>query len=161
MIKIFNRGNKKEKEMRTEEALVNMALADVSKAENVPQEVIQSIGQSAYMIMDPDVTDLLRDDEQLKHLQPAFSHVNRTTNIGKREIELQELQYDYIMLVHKVSMNEDNYESSGWAKLIALRIFADGILSDANHGWKGKLVTDQIKTLRTILERRQKKGWLR
>lgn len=155
MVKIFGRGKKDEKD---EEFGTDMALTEHSRQSPMSDEMIYSLGRSVYMIMDPEVTGILNADgnDQFNALIPAFSHLNRTTNIDKKQAELLTLDYEYLSLIHKLNMNEDEYENVGWAMLESLKIFAHGITSDAFHGWKGKLVTEQIKIIRTELEKKKK-----
>ena len=136
----------------------DQALTEQSRPSQMGDEMIYSLGRSVYMVLDPDVSDILKEEgnSQLAALIPAFSHLNRTTNIDKKQAELLTLDYEYLTLIHKLNMNEDEYENVGWAKLESLKIFAMGIISDAFHGWKGKLVTEQIKIIRTELEKKKK-----
>ena len=151
--------DRKKKPDRDEEYAQAAALTEQGRHETTPQEYLQSLGRSVYMVMDPDVSSIFNDEEkvQFQALLPAFSHLNRTTNIGKKEAELLELDYEYLTLIHKLNMNEDEYETTGWALLESLKIFAKGIISDAFHGWKGRLVTEQIKIIRTELEKKKKR----
>lgn len=158
MVKIFGRGKKKEEE--EEQYKREMALADQSR-QSMPmtEDYIASLGRSVYMVMDPEVTALLNNPRKsyLKTLIPAFSHLNRVSRIGKTEAEILELDYEFLMLIHKINMSEDEYESKGWAELEALKIYARHIIHDSFGGWKGNLVTEQIKTIRTELEKTKKK----
>lgn len=157
-MKIFGRGKKQEE--KDEQFSGDMALTEASRQPQMSDEMIYSLGRSVYMVMDPEVTGILNAEgkDQFNALVPAFSHLNRTTNIDKKQAELLTLNYEYLSLIHKLNMKEDDYENVGWALLESLKIFAGGIISDAFHGWKGKLVTEQIKIIRTELEKK-KKGW--
>lgn len=156
-MKIFGRGKKDDKE---EQFATDMALTEHSRP--MADEMINSLGRSVYMVMDPDVQAILNNPEktnpQLQALLPAFSHLNRTTKIGKTQAELLTLDYEYLSLIHKLNMNEDEYENVGWALLESLKIFASGIISDALDGFKARVITEQIKIIRTELQKQKKKG---
>lgn len=152
---------RKKKEDKDEEFMRDQALADTARGGSpLPEDYVYSLGRSVYMIMDPEVSEMLKDDgnPQLKSLIPAFSHLNRTTAIGEKEARLLLLQYEYIGLIHTLNMDEDEYENKGWALLEALEIFARNIVADARHGWKGRLVTEQIKIIKTEIEKKKKGG---
>jgi len=153
----FLRRGKKEEE-QDEQFGKEMAGIEHGHQPPMSDEMIYSLGRSVYMVMDPEVTAILNADgnKQFNALLPAFSHLNRTTNIDKKQAELLGLNYEYLSLIHKLNMKEDEYENVGWALLESLKIFASGIISDAFHGWKGKLVTEQIKIIRTELEKKKK-----
>lgn len=141
-----------------EEFTRDMAMSEAGQREQVDADYLYSLGRSIYMIHDPQLE--LKDDDQFNELYPAFSMLNRTTNIGNLDRELLLLDYEALLLINKINMNEDEYENKGWAKLEALKIFARYMVSDSFHGWKGRLVTEQIKIIRAELEKK-KKGWLR
>ena len=148
-MKIFNRG-KKEPD-KDEQFARDMTGIEESRPAVMPEEYINSLGRSVFMIMDPDVIALLTDEEK-----PAFSHLNRVTNIGQKEAGLQMLDYEFLSLVDKMNTNEDEYEDKGWKKSLSKRIFARGIINDAFKGFKAKIVTEQIKVIRTQVEKKKK-----
>jgi len=152
---VFGRGKKDEKD---EQFGADMALTEHGHQPQMSDEMIYSLGRSVYMVMDPEVTAILNDKDkpQFQALLPAFSHLNRTTRIGKKQAELLTLNYEYLSLIHKLNMPEDEYENVGWALLESLKIFASGIISDAYEGFKAKVVTEQIKIIRTELDKKKK-----
>lgn len=122
-------------------------------------EVRASLGRSVYMIHDPYVHAAFADDNNplLKTMLPAFSFLNRTTNIEKDEKELLTLQYKRLMILAKLTMKEDEYNTKWWLQQEAFQIYAMGILNDAEGGWKGRLVTEQIRKIITELRQPEKK----
>jgi len=146
---IFRRGKKEPDE--DEQLARDIIVSEESQPAVMTEEYINSLGRSVFMIMDPDVTRLLDDEEK-----PAFSHLNRVTNIGQKEADLQMLDYEFLSLVDKMNSNEDEYEDKGWKKSLSKRIFARSIINDAFNGWKGKIVTEQIKVIRTQIEKKKK-----
>lgn len=155
---------RKKKDDKTEEFKRDMTLTEQQRQTPMTEDYVYSLGRSVYMIMDPEVTAMLNptDDNgkpkpsQFRSLIPAFSHLNRLSNIDKQQKELLTLDYEFLILIHKLNMNEDQYESVGWAELESLKIFAQNMVSDSFHGWKGKLVTEQIKIIRAELEKKKK-----
>lgn len=147
-----------------------MALTEVNRPGSpapVDQGMLYSLGRSVYMIMDPEVTSIIdprdkngrRLPSQLRSLLPAFSHLNRVSKIGSREADLLELDYEYLMIIHKLNMNEEEFESKGWAELESLKIFARHMINDAFGGWKGNLITEHIKVIKTELKEEKKSRW--
>jgi len=154
---ILGRGKKK-KEEEEKHFKGEMALAEQQR-QGMPltEDYIASLGRSVYMVMDPEVTNILNENDQLKSLIPAFSHLNRVSRIGKGEAELLEFDYEYMFLLHTLTMNEDEYETKEAERIEALKLHSRFIIHDSFGGWKGNLVTEQIKTIRTELEKTKKK----
>lgn len=151
---VFGRKKKEDTEFQ-------MGIAHAEAARPTPgltEDYLRSLGRTAYMLMDSEVSGILNDDKNpnFKSLIPAFSHLNRTTNIGNKEAELLMLDYEYINIIHTLNMKEDLYENDGWATLESLKIFARNIIADAYKGWKGKILTEQIKVIRTELEKKKR-----
>jgi hypothetical protein len=121
------------------------------------EDYVNSLGRSVYMVMDPDVMQILHDDEQLKTLIPAASHLNRLTNKDRKATELDMLDYEFLLMIHKLNMNEDDYESAGWAKLQAFIPFFRNLVYDSVGGFKAHMVTEQIKIIKAEIEKQKKK----
>jgi hypothetical protein len=156
-------GKNKEKEKRDEEYLETQGLTETGRPSSstpLPQEYLASLGTSYYLLMDEDVHGMLKRNNELKGLLPAYSHLNRTTKITPKQAELLKLDYDFVILIHELNMDEDAYETTLWSTLEGLQIYGANMISDAIEGWRGKLVTEQIKVIRTVLERGQR-GLLR
>lgn len=135
------------------------SLSEISRENQSEQQradFLYSLGRSIYMIQDPILVNVLLEDDEFKAMYAAFSQLNRTTNIGNLDRELLLLDYEALLLINKLNMDEDKYENLGWAKMEALKIFARYMVSDSFHGWKGRLVTEQIKIIRTELEKKKK-----
>ena len=161
-------GKSKEKKEAEEEYRKVMALTEQGKPQGaMTEDYIASLGSRVYLIMDPTVTEFLNpldaDGKPLpssyREMYPAFSHLNRLSHIGKLQAEILELDYEYLMLIRKMNMDEDEYDSKGWLEIESLKIHATHIISDAFDGWKGKLFTEQSKTIRTEMVETKKKRW--
>jgi len=155
MVKIF--GRRKKEPDPDEQFQQNQAL---NQGNIMSEEVRASLGQSVYMVHDPYVHEAFRDkdNELLETMLPAFSFLNRTTNIDKAEKELLFWQYKRLMTLTRLTMKERDYNTKWWLQQEALQIYAMGILNDAEGGWKGKLVTEQIRKIITELRKPEKKG---
>ena len=147
---LFGR-KKKEEEKRDEEFQEGVALTEEGRQDTMSAEYMRGLGHSIYVVYDPDVAASFDEAEK-----PAFSHLNRTTNIGKKEAALLELDYKYFSLVGMINMDEDTYDAKGWKRSIGLDIHARAIISDAFHGWKGKLLAEYRKIIRVELEKGKK-----
>jgi len=159
---LLGRGRKKRKDQDEEEFKKEVALTELGgemppQSVGLTQDYIYSLGRSVYMIMDPEVNLVLNKKPYLKTLIPAFSHLNRISRIGKQEADLLELDYEFLMLIHKLNMNEDEYENKGWAELESLKLFARHMIHDSFGGWKGNLLTEQVKIIKAELEKPKKK----
>jgi len=150
--------DKKKKEEEARQYKEEMALRQES-GHQMPaqQDAYASLGRSVYMIMHPEVDEIIMKDPKLKASYPAYSYLNRVTKTGKLQAQIQELDYEELGLITKMNMTEDKYESEGWLKLKALNIFAQSIISDAFGGFKADIVTTQLKTIRTELAEVKKK----
>uniref|UniRef100_A0A6H1ZYQ4 Uncharacterized protein n=1 Tax=viral metagenome TaxID=1070528 RepID=A0A6H1ZYQ4_9ZZZZ len=159
---IFRRGKKRKEEEEAKEHARNVTYAEESQPmSEEDRAMIYSLGRSVYMIQDPDFNTWLLDEEnKLRNSYPAFSMVNRTTNIGQHDKELLLLDYEYLLLINKLNMNEDEYENEGWASLAAMDIYARYMVNDSLQGWKGRLVTEQIKHIVTEIQKTKKRGLL-
>jgi len=151
--------NKKKKEEEEAQFKRDVVISEQQRPQQTPmtEDYIASLGRSVYMVMDPEVTNILSENAQLKSLIPAFSHLNRVSRIGKGEAELLEFDYEYMFLLHTLTMNEDEYETKEAERIEALKLHSRFIIHDSFGGWKGNLVTEQIKTIRTELEKTKKK----
>lgn len=152
-----------DKKRRKKEALDygrDMAIAEESRPNMMAnqREAIASLGRSVYMIMHPDVDNMILKSRILRPMYPAYSHLMRVTKIGKLQAEILELDYMNLSLIVKMNMDEEEYESEGWLALNALEMFSTSIVSDAFQGFKAEVVTTMLKTIRTEVGEPKKEG---
>jgi len=132
------------------------------------EEYVNSLGRSVYSIIDPEVMALLNPmnangkpiESDLRQLIPALSHLNRMTQIGKDDVELDRLDLEYIFLRMKCTMNESDYTTGKAGLIESLQFYANHIPTDACDGFKAKLLAYTMKIIRTELEEKKTKGWL-
>lgn len=153
----LRRGSKKE-EQEDEEYQKQSASIQQSSPNSINQrDFAYTIGQSAYMIKHPEVDSMFESDETLAPMTPAFSHLNRVTRIGKLEATLAELDYEELIYIVKMNMTEDEYESKGWLTLKSLLMLSRSIIHDSFGGFKADIITNQMTTIRTQLDKIKKK----
>jgi len=153
---LLNRG-KKEPDI-DEQRAHEITVAEESRP-TMEQDYVNALGKLYYMIKDDQEAKLLWDDAQLRNLIPAFSALNSLSNIDEREARIRMLKYKILMLKQKAYMNTKTYASGGATLISSLELRSRSIVTDAFHGWKGKITTEQTKRITTVLEKK-KKGWI-
>jgi len=148
-----------DEEFQRSEVLAEQQADAARSADRIADEMRASLGRTIYMVYDPDVQDTFVDDKKpiLNSMLPAFSFLNRTTNIDEKEKRLLQLEYEQLKILAELGMKEEDYETRGWLEQEAFGIYAMGIMNDAEGGWKGKLLTEQIKKIITELRQPEKK----
>lgn len=119
-----------------------------------PEEFFQTQYTVYSLLKDEMVNEQLLNDPDARHLLPALSHLMRTTNIEDK-VAIQyclltwEIACRLTFLVNKPPnlVNRAKYE--------AWNLFGRAVIHDAEHGWRGKLVTERIKIFK--LEGEEKK----
>jgi len=157
MVKLF--GRDKEEKKADEEFQKELAAGEQHPPPGtmLPEDYVNSLGRSVYMVMDPDVIAILAEYPQLKSFRIAISHLNRLTRKDKMAMQLDTLDADYLVLINKINSNEDDYENSLWGIYEALRMFMRNANCDNIDGFKARIVTEQIKIVKAELEKKQRK----
>ena len=109
-----------------------------------------------FMIKDEDVSNFLLQNKCLQPLVPVFSPVNATIKLGKQQEALKRIRIENMITLMKLTMSPRTYEARGLEVLEGLRLYGHDRVSEAAEGWKGHLVTEQVKVIET---RTEKKGW--
>ena len=146
----------------------NVVYAEESRTRNpMTEDYVSSLGRSVYSIIDPEVVEIIKkivEGEKfndLAWLVPAISHLNRMTQItNKTDLEIVKLDYDALFLEYEALRNEGDYDVQKALLTDALQIFANFIPADAWDGFKAKLLSYQMKIIRTELEEKKTKGLL-
>lgn len=109
------------------------------------EDYYQYMGQIYYLVKDEEVQKLLREDPNMKVLMPALSHLLRTSNITdkttRREMKLRWRRSCRLQLL---VMSSPNLVSI--AKFDAWVNFGIAAIEDTDAGWRGRLITERIKT---------------
>jgi hypothetical protein len=137
-------------------------LARIAQSQEMQQvtteDYYQYMGQIYYLVKDEEVMALLRDDKDLKDLMPALSHLVRTSNItDKNIVKGMMLRWRRAcriqLLVNKTPKLVSQAKFDAWVN------YGYAAIQDAVDGWRGRLVTERIKTYK-IEGGSQKKGLL-
>lgn len=108
------------------------------------------------MIIDPEVLALLLEKPKYRNLIPAFSHLNRISNIGPLEAEILELDYEALLLLQEMFMKESKYNASDFILMMSLGMHSRFIIADSYQGHKAKVITEQTRVIRTELTKPKK-----
>ena len=157
MVKLFGKG--KEEKKADEEFQKELAISEQHPppGQMLSEDYVNSLGRSVYMVMDPDVMQIIGEVPQLKSFRIATSHLNRLTRKDKAAMMLDTLDADYLVLINKINANEDDYENGLWAIYEALRMFMRNANCDNIDGFKARIVTEQIKIVKAELEKPKRK----
>ena len=109
------------------------------------EDYYQYMGQIYYLVKDEEVQKLLRDDPNMKVLMPALSHLVRTSNFtDKIAIQRMKLRWQRACRIQLMVMQTPSLVSQ--AKFDAWNNFGEAVVEDTIEGWRGRLVTERIKT---------------
>lgn len=124
------------------------------------EDYYQYMGQIYYLIKDEETQALLRDDPDLRELMPALSHLLRTSNITDKKV-IKEMKLRWRRACRIQLMVKKTPRLVSQAKFDAWVNFGNAAVEDTREGWRGRLVTERIKTYK-IETGQQKKGiWSR
>lgn len=140
----------------------NLAMGEITKPMQPPtsQEVLNAMGSQYYLLMDDLTLEQVVHDPETVHMIPAISQLNRTTKVTPSQAELQMLDYEYLMLIHNVNMDEDDFDARGWSKMEALKLHCNAIVYDQIDGHRAKLLTETKKIIEAQLKEAKEKGRL-
>jgi hypothetical protein len=124
------------------------------------EDYYQYMGQIYYLVKDEEVFALMRSDPDLKELLPALSHLLRTSNItDKNVIKAMMLRWRRAcriqLLVNKTPQLVSQAKFDAWLN------FGYAAIQDAIEGWRGRLVTERIKTYKIETGKTKKSIWSR
>lgn len=124
-------------------------LANTSEMQTASQEdYYQYMGQIYYLVKDERM-DLIFNDPKLRVLYPMFSHLQRTSNIDRDKngrIVSAMLKVRARRALRIQLMVCQNPKLVNQAKFDALVAYSEGVVEDMKEGWRGRLVTEKIKT---------------
>lgn len=120
------------------------------------QDYYQYMGQIYYLVKDEETQQLLRNDPNMKVLMPALSHLLRTTNITDK-VQLLKMKIRWRRAVRLQLMVMNSPKLISQAKFDAWVNFGEAAIEDTNAGWRGRLVTERIKTYKVETSSPQRK----
>lgn len=120
-------------------------IAGESMRQVTTEDYYQYMGQIYYLVKDEETQQLLRSDPAMKVLMPALSHLLRTSFISdKLVIKEMKLRWRRAVRIQLMVMKSPKLVSQ--AKFDAWINFGNAAIEDAVGGWRGRLVTERIKT---------------
>jgi len=146
---------RRKKDEKATEYQENVVLAEQNRPGPSEEDYSKWLGRSVHSIRDQELVNLLILND-LEHLIPLVSHLNRLTKITEKDVELDRLNIEYIFLREECLMLEDNYQSGTAGLIKSLKFFADHIPTDSKDGFKAELLAYQMKIIRTELQEKRK-----
>lgn len=137
----------------------DLTRAEVEKPTSPEADYIAMVGKMGFMVMDENLINFLYSNPILHPLIPVFSPVNATIKLDKHQSELKRIRLENMLTVMKLTMAPNVYDANGLEILDGLRLYGHDRVSEAFEGWKGHLVTEQVKVIETRTP--EKKGWFR
>lgn len=126
-----------------------------------PDEFAMMLAAAHYLYKDDDVLKILKEDPDLKPLIIALSHLIRTSRINSEKV-IKEMKLRWKRACRlKLLVLGENKDVKSMATFDALVNFGYSVIEDARGGWRGRLVTERIRTYKVEEgERKKKKKWL-
>lgn len=126
----------------------SMALTEAQKDASTPEnDYLTMVGRMGYLLTDEHLENFLIYNPELQPLLAVLSPVNSTTKLDARQAELKRIRVDNFFTMLKLTMSPRIYEANGMEMLDGLRLFAHDRINDAADGWKGRLTTEQTRTV--------------
>lgn len=137
-------------------------LAKIAQSQEMQQvtteDYYQYMGQIYYLVKDEEIISLLREDADLKQLMPALSHLLRTSNItDKNIIKAMMLRWKRALRIQLLVQKSPKLVSQ--AKFDAWTNYGYAAIQDTIEGWRGRLVTERIKTYKIETNQAKKGFW--
>lgn len=131
----------------------NVALTEQQADNNTPSdpyEAVRVAERDRMMLGDQTLTQFLISNPQFHAFIPALASVNRTTkHISKTDAKVMWLDFQILHCMEEMCMDPVEYEKGGLEFLQGLEIYEGPLISDGFEGWKGKIITEQKKTIAT------------
>lgn len=117
----------------------------------------QLLASSYFLMVDETSIGIAMADPELREMIPALSHLIRTSNLNPKTVELMKIQWRIICRMQLLVKKDAQLAS--YTKFLVWLNYGYACLEDAIGGWRGKLVTERIRTYK-IETQTQKKGRL-
>jgi len=122
------------------------------------EDYYQYMGQIYYLVKDEETQALLRDDTDLREIMPALSHLLRTSNFTDKAV-IKEMKLRWRRACRIQLMVKKSPSLVSQAKFDAWVNFGYAAIEDAVEGWRGRLVTERIKTYKIETGSTKKGFW--
>jgi hypothetical protein len=115
-----------------------------------PYEAVRVAERDKMMLGDQVLTKYLIEHPEFHPFIAALAPVNRTTkHISKTDAKVMWLEFQILFTLEEMCMPPDKYEAGALEFLQGLEIYVGPLISDGYEGWKGKIITEQKKTIAT------------
>lgn len=116
------------------------------------------IGQIYYLVKDDEINQQLKTDPAMRPLMPVLSHLLRTSNLDDKTIKIAKLRWRIACRLQLLCQKNPTVVSL--AKFNSWLIYGYAALEDAKRGWRGRLVTEKIKTYRVEVGEQKRRRFL-
>jgi len=150
---------KEEQQISFKDVYMEKILAGEVMQQFSPEEFFQTQYATYSLLKDEITNEQLLNDPDAKNLIPALSHLVRTTNIeDKTAIAYLMLTWEIACRLTFLVNKPPNLVNR--AKYEAWNMFGRAVIHDAEHGWRGKLVTERIKIFKLETEEKKRRKLL-
>lgn len=123
-----------------------------------PTEFSKIMGQTHYLLKDDNIDDLFSTDERIKKLRPALSHLIRTSRCDdKKSITRLKLQWRIACSLELLILPK---KPASMGEFLAWLTYGYTVIEDMRNGWRGKLVTERIRSFKVETSAPKKKKFL-
>lgn len=131
-----------------QEGVMGTEIGSEGAGQITPDDFAVMLGQVHYLFKDDDVIKFLTEHPRLKKLLIGLSHMIRTSRLdNKRVIEEMKLRWKIALRLEILILNKEK-DTKSVALFQLLVNYGYAAIEDARNGWRGKLVTEKIKTYR-------------
>ncbi len=147
----WGRENKKLEFNRT--YALTEAARDSQGSADPANDYLMALGKFGYLVGDDRIPTFVSQNPAYNALIPALSPVNRTTkHISKRDAHIAWLDFQILFTMLELTMRPEDCETGAMEILQGFEIFANTQISDGFEGWKGNILTQQVKVSRVELK---------
>ena len=140
----------KKKDTTTRDFKRTQVLTEQQQPEQSASEQYQIMtAKMGFMVTDELVIKLIWDEPHFHPLIPVFSIVNASGRITKKVADIMKLRLENIIARLKLTMKQDLVDRGGLDTLEGLRIYGYYRINEIIDGWKGHLITEQVKVIET------------
>lgn len=129
--------------------VTNEQMADAQQTVD-PYEAIRQQEREKVMLSDERTTQLIEKHPYLEPFGPAMAPVNRTTkHISRSDAKVMWLNFQILECLVELGMHPADFEDRAPENIQGLEMQYDSLISDGFEGWKGRILTEQKKTIRS------------
>jgi hypothetical protein len=145
----WNRSGNKELFEFQQNTVLNQQNADAQEPAD-PYEAVKQAERERAMLSDEKTMQLLLNHPELHAFIPALAPVNRTTkHISKTDARVAFLDWQILVTLEEMCMPPEKYEAGALEIIQGLEMQYNTQVSDGWEGWKGRILTEQKKTIAT------------